>query len=86
MQQLKIAGEDWLSDRERKAMARATAKKKTAGIAYAKALRRASEAGRAFKEASAACGHDVSRADDTRNTLRESMAEYANWLENVFEL
>ena len=67
------------------AQERALAKKKDAAIAYAKALRRASDAGRKFRDACAACGQDVSRADDTRNTLREAMAEYAGHLEGAFE-
>lgn len=84
--QISMTGEDWLSDRDRKAQARAEAKRKQTALVCAKKLESAADALHDFLMACIEC-NDGSRdrgADDGRRTLQESMREYSGYLDSVF--
>jgi hypothetical protein len=86
MQQMTMTGEDWRSDRDIKAQARAEAVRKKAALNCARKLDAACEA---LSEYLIACNdcRDESRsrgADDSRTILISHMREYANHLDGVF--
>lgn len=85
--QLTMAGDDWLSDNDRKRQKRAEANRKKAAIKCAKALEAAADALGEFGMACLEC-NDASRVkgvDDTRITLAERCREYSGWLESKYE-
>lgn len=86
MTQLTMTGEDWLSDRDRKAQAKAEAARARAARKTAKALQDAAEAVSEFKFACLECGDGSAtlRADDGRDRLSLQMREYSAWLERVY--
>jgi hypothetical protein len=87
MTQLTMTGEDWLSDRDRKAQARAEAARRKAAIKAAEKLQAAADAVAEFSMACFEC-NDASRpmgADDGRNMLSANMREFAGWLESVYK-
>lgn len=84
--QLAMAGEDWLSNNDRKRQARAVAARKKAALDCAKKLEAAADALAAF---GLACvdfedGSRVRGADDGRLILAERCREYSGWLESVY--
>lgn len=87
MPQLSMTGDDWLSDRDRKQIVRAEAARKKTGLACAKALDKACEALSHHMMACMECKDASSplRDDDGRTLLMQSMREFANWLEGVYE-
>jgi len=84
--QVSMTGEDWLSDRDRKAQARAEAARRKAGLACAKKLDAAAEALHEFVMACLECNDASSPRgeDDGRTLLQRSIREYAGYLESVF--
>ncbi|WP_083460636.1 hypothetical protein [Gulbenkiania mobilis] len=85
MNQILMAGDDWLSDRERKAQAKAEAARKKTAITCARKLEAASEALSAFLMACNECD-DASRdrgLDDSRHILMRNINEYAGYLSSV---
>lgn len=79
-QQLRMTGIDWMSARERRAQARAQAKRLQAARTFAARMEAALKAAEGYRRACRACGEDVSRLDDTRNELVESLKEYSGFL------
>ena len=81
MSQLTMTGDDWTSDRDRKAQARAVAERKKAAQALEAQLDKSVAAMQKFINACHACGDQkVQNADDGRQRLREQMQEYAHWM------
>lgn len=85
--QVSMTGDDWLSDRDRKAQARAEAARKKAALICAKKLQAAADALSDFGMACLECNDASSprRADDGRTLLAASMREYAGYLESVYD-
>lgn len=85
--QLSMAGDDWLSDRDRKQQARAEAARKKTAIVCARKLRDAVDALNDFMHASNEVGDGgaVRRADDGRVLMVGSLMEYASFLESVYD-
>lgn len=86
MAQTSMAGDDWLSDRDRKAQARAEAARKKAAVECVHKLQAAVEAVSKFSLACLEC-NDASaprRLDDSRALLMGHMREYATWLDQVY--
>lgn len=86
MQQLSMTGNDWLSDREVKAQAKAEAARKRAAINCARKLEAASKALGDFLGACNECG-DSSKGrgpDDGRVILMRNINEYAGYLDSVY--
>ncbi len=83
--QLTMTGDDWISDRDRARQRKAEAARHAAGMKCAAALHKAADALSAYLQACRECqdGSDDSKrgGDDTRITLRESLSEYAGFLE-----
>ncbi len=83
--QLTMTGDDWISDRDRTRQRKAEAARHAAGMRAATTLRKAADALKAYLQACRECqdGSDDSKrgGDDTRHTLRESLCEYADFLE-----
>jgi hypothetical protein len=84
--QAEMAGDDWLSDRDRNSQAKAEAARKKAALAASKKLQAAADA---LSELMAACndckdGSSVRREDDGRILLMRNILEYAGWLDNVY--
>lgn len=87
MTQLTMTGDDWLSDRDRKAQARAEAARRKAALDCARKLDAAADALSAYSMACLEVG-DASaprRADDGRTLLAENCREFAGWLDSVYE-
>lgn len=85
MNQLSMTGDDWTSDRDRKAKARADANVKKTAIAAAKKLETAADALNEFLSACLDADHpDTQGAGDGRRTLVSSMMEYSGYLESVY--
>lgn len=87
MTQLTMTGEDWLSDRDRKALAKAEAARAKAARKAAKALQDAADSVAEFAMTCVEC-QDVSApraADDSRYRLGTEMRDYAAWLERAFK-
>lgn len=85
--QLAMAGDDWLSDNDRKRQARAEAARKKAALKCAKKLKEAADALGEFGMSCLEC-NDASRvrgADDGRLILANNCREYAGWLESKYE-
>ena len=84
--QMTMAGDDWLSDRDRKAIARAHAARAKAARKAARALIDAADALGEFAMACIECA-DASAPrgeDDSRYRLSTDMRDYAAWLEGVY--
>lgn len=86
MEQLKMSGEDWRSDREIKQQARAEAARKKAAIKCSKKLDGAVRAMAEFLSACVWCDDEsMSRGeDDGRRLLLQKMQEYSGHLDSVF--
>ncbi|MEX8520033.1 MAG: hypothetical protein AB3X44_16105 [Leptothrix sp. (in: b-proteobacteria)] len=85
MNQLTMAGEDWLSDRDRNRTKKAEAAKKKAALDCARKLEAAAESLNAFMSACRECGDQFERgAGDGRLRLVEDCMEYAMYLQSVF--
>ncbi|MDN4571923.1 hypothetical protein DBB29_25010 [Pandoraea cepalis] len=85
--QLAMTGDDWKSDRDVKAKARAEAARKKAAVECARKLEVARDALNAYLLACTAC-NDASRSrgpDDGRTILMGSMSEYAAYLRSVYD-
>lgn len=83
--QLAMAGDDWLSDRDRKAQARAEARRKSTALKCARKLDEAREALNEFLCACLDCGHvEATRIDDSRRKLMGDMSEYSSFLDSVY--
>lgn len=82
MTQLTMTGSDWLSDRDRRAQARAEAVRKKAALDCARKLDAAIDGLRGFIHACDAVGDEsaVRHAADGRLRLIEDLAEYSAWL------
>ena len=84
--QLAITGDDWTSNRDRKAHERTEVARKKAALVCAKKLEAAADALNDFLKACHEC-NDAGRdrgADDSRRILQASMREYAGHLDSVF--
>ena len=84
--QVKMIGDDWISDRDRKTIAKTEEARKKAAIACAKKLESAADALNDFMAAANECNDysSVRRADDSRMLLMQSITEYASLLNSVF--
>ncbi|VVE56723.1 hypothetical protein PAQ31011_05135 [Pandoraea aquatica] len=85
--QLSMTGDDWKSDREVKAQARAEAARKKAAVECARKLEAARDALSAYLLACIDC-NDASGsrgADDSRSILMGNMSEYAGYLRSVYD-
>ena len=84
--QLGMTGDDWTSDRDKKAQARRIAARKRAGLDCARKLRAASEALSTYLRACNECrdgsGDERMGAGDGRNRMIRDVNEYAHFLEN----
>lgn len=87
MTQTALTGDDWTSDRDRKAQARAEAARRKAAQACAAKLEAAAEALSAFLAACRDCndGSDDSQRgiSDGRHQLIADCMEYSTWLNSV---
>ena len=84
MDQITMTGDDWTSDRDRKAQARAVAERKKAAQVLEAQLDKSVDAMQKFINACYQCGDEkVLYADDGRQLLREQMQEYATYLSSV---
>ncbi len=86
MEQISMAGNDWLSERDRRQQARAEAQRRKTAKAAAAKLFAAAEALTEFSMACMECNDSSSptRADDSRALLRSDMLEYAAYLDGVY--
>ena len=83
--QITMAGDDWLSDRDRKAQARAEARRKAAALKCSRKLDEARDALNEFLGACLDCGHvEATRLDDSRRLLMRDMSEYSSYLDSVY--
>lgn len=83
--QIAMTGEDWLSDRDRKARARAEARRKAAALKCSRKLDEARDALNEFLSACLDCGHvEATRLDDSRRLLMRDMSEYSSYLDSVY--
>lgn len=84
--QVAMTGDDWRSDRDRKALARAEANRKKTALACVKKLEAAAEALYHFSWACNEVGDAsaIRGADDSRTLLQASIREYANYLDSVY--
>ncbi|VVE52618.1 hypothetical protein [Pandoraea terrigena] len=85
--QLAMTGDDWRSDQDVKAQARAEAVRKKAAVECARKLEVARDALNAYLLACIEC-NDASRsrgADDSRSILMGNMSEYAGFLRSVYD-
>ncbi|ABM38626.1 hypothetical protein [Polaromonas naphthalenivorans] len=84
MNQITMTGDDWTSDRDRKAQAQAIAARKKTAQELTAQLEKSVAAMQKFINACSACGDPkVLNADDGRQRLREQMQEYATYLDTV---
>ena len=85
--QVRMAGADWMSERDRKAQVKAEAARKKAALAAAKKLQEAADALSGFALACIYCADSSAprRADDSRTLLAQNMREYAGYLESVYD-
>jgi hypothetical protein len=86
VKQISMTGEDWISDRDRKAQTKAKAARAKAALKAAKALQDAAEAVSDFAMACLECNDESSprRDDDSRYRLTSDIRDYASWLERVY--
>lgn len=86
--QLTMTGDDWLSERDKQAQARAEAARKKAALACAKKLEAAADALNEFRHACNECrdgsGDEARGVADGCNILMRDMMEYAGWLESRY--
>ena len=84
--QVSMAGDDWLSDRDRKAQARAEAARKKAALACAKKLEAAADSLHELVMACMECndGSGSRGEDDGRAVLQRNLREFSGWLESVY--
>lgn len=83
--QMAIIGDDWTSERDKKAQAKAEAAVKKAALATAKKLNAAAESLNEFLSACLDAGHeDRMGSADGRRRLSADMLEYSGWLEAVY--
>ncbi len=86
--QSKMTGPDWLSDRERRAQAKAETNRNKAGIAAAKKVEAAVSAVAEFLRCCNACrdgsGDEQRGISDGRHILMREMREYAGWLDSKY--
>ena len=83
--QLAMAGDDWLSDRDRKGQARAEARRTAAARKCSRKLDEARDALNKFLSACLDCGHvEATRLDDSRRLLMRDMSEYSSYLDSVY--
>ncbi len=86
--QVAMAGEDWLSDRDRRSQAKAEAARKKAALACAKKLQDAADSLTAYLSACNEChdgsGNERTSAADGRLLLMRDLMEYSYWLESVY--
>ncbi|AKK24968.1 hypothetical protein [Pandoraea oxalativorans] len=85
--QLAMTGDDWKSDRDVKAQARAEAARKKAAVECARKLEVARDALNVYLLACIDC-NDASRSrgpDDGRMLLMSNMSEYAGFLRSVYD-
>jgi hypothetical protein len=83
--QLAMTGDDWTSDRDKRAQARADAAVRKASVAAAVKMRAAAEALRAQLMASFEAGHaDKMGEGDGRRRLARDLDELAGWFESVY--
>lgn len=86
MNQLTMTGDDWTSDRDRKAQAKAEAARRKAAVECAKKLVAAIDALHAYSRSCREIGDgsEVRGASDGRILLAQNMREYAGWLDSVY--
>lgn len=88
-QQLALTGEDWTSDRDKKAQARREAARKRSGLACAKQLRAAATALNVYLQACNECrdgsGSERMGACDGRLRMIADLNEYACFLEGRYD-
>lgn len=86
MQQTTMTGDDWLSDRDRKGVAKAQQRKRKAGATAAKKCRDAADAIQAFIHAcgEANDGSGVKRSDDQRLLFVRDLRDYVAFLEQRY--
>ena len=84
--QLTMAGDDWLSDNDRKRQARAEAARRKAALKAAEKLFAAADAVGEYAMACLECndGSGPKAADDGRHVLQAHMRELGGWLESVY--
>ena len=87
--QLAMTGEEWISDRDRKSLAKAQATRKREGLQCAKKLEQAAEALRDYLQACRECqdnsGDEVRGMSDQRNMMISDLYEYSHWLKGRYE-
>jgi len=84
--QIAMMGDDWLSDRDKKAQARADKALKAATAKAASSMRRAAVDLRAQYRAYVAAGHPENRgAGDQRLTLSSDLDELASFFEGFYK-
>lgn len=83
MQQTTMTGDDWLSDRDRKAATKSQQRKRKAGTVAAKKCREAADAIQAYMHAcgEANDGSGVKRSDDQRMLFVRDLRDYVAFLE-----
>lgn len=88
MAQTSLTGDDWLSDRDRKAQARAVAARRKAALACAAKLEAAAEALGAYLAACRECrdnsGDELRGIADGRHLLISDLMEEASWINGVY--
>lgn len=83
--QIAMSGDDWLSDRDRKAQTRAEARRKATALKCSRKLDEARDALNEFLSACLDCGHvEATRLDDSRRLLMRDMSEYSSYLDSVY--
>ena len=88
MEQLNMMGDDWKSDKQRKAELRAEATRKKAGLACAKKLETAAKSLTEYLAACRECadgsGDEQRGIADGRTILMRDITEYATWLDRLY--
>ncbi|PZP30470.1 MAG: hypothetical protein DI603_15210 [Roseateles depolymerans] len=86
--QVAMAGDDWLSDRDRKAQTRAEAERKKAALTCTRKLQAAAEALNDYLAACNLCndgsGNERTSLADSRVRLVGDLMEYAGWLDSKY--
>ena len=83
--QLSMTGDDWMSDRDKRRIAKDKAAQVRAALSLAARLRMAADAVVIFNEACRAVGEGAERADDSRVRLLHDLMEYAGFLTMVYD-
>lgn len=88
MEQLKMIGDDWKSDKQRNSESRAIAARRKAGQACAKKLEAAATALTDYLAACRECadgsGDEKRGIADGRTILMHDITEYASWLNQLY--